>query len=617
MAQMAMGDAKRSNRKKGKVPSSLRSMKVRLTLIFIFLVIVPIVLVGTVSSLFYRQSMTKKVNEIVENNTLQTSQVIGERIDTYRYLLEEIVTNTDIIGAARKMDTANDGLASAYAQQILVRDFSDYVTTSGYCTSVVFVSGQGYAVYDRTMSPYETIWTQQKYRDLFSGLCSKEKQITYLSGTDPRLRGQSMTDGLVYLGYPLYDWVTGKFEGIILISLEKSIFRYSAALQANQKQLTMWAGINSVVVDQNANVVSTIDGKNSTDKKLEGYIKETSQNSAVFMTRGLEGTPWKLVSVIDRSVLFREANRAEGWMLALMVIVCLMFLALLLYTENRLERSVVKIAAGIRNYVPGSASIPVDLQHSNELYVIVRQFNEMAKRNNLLISELETKNTEIAHRTNQQKKAELKALEAQINPHFLYNVLDSINWMAVDKGEMTISRMLSSLGSILRYSVTNIDIVVLLRAEIEWMKKYVYLQQERYGNTFICEYDVAEDTLDMPIKKMLLQPLVENAIQHGFEGVHAGGVLELRTRRTEEGRLEIRIRDNGCGMDEKTLREIRSCIDGKGAEAGAAIGISNVVSRLHAYYREDAGFTVQSRLGEGTEITMLLPDLRDGKEERP
>src|SRR5690606_22009806 len=120
------------------------------------------------------------------------------------------------------------------------------------------------------------------------------------------------------------------------------------------------------------------------------------------------------------------------------------------------------------------------------------------------------------------------------NPHFLYNTLDTINWMAIEKNEFDISNAITSLATILRYAITNSNEMVTVRDEVEWLKKYIYLQQTRLKNTFRCEINVEPEALDFRIHKLLLQPFIENAVIHGFEGIKRENVL----------RIDMRMEDN-------------------------------------------------------------------------
>lgn len=590
-------------------------MKARLTATFFVLVLIPMLLVSAITSFLYNQSMTQKVNEMVENSSIQTAQMIDERLNIYRDKLYEALTDPNIIGLAKKMNDASSALDVEYQKQRMIAALSGYVSTTGYCNSLIFISDTDYAMFDKTTLDSVTIWNQDSYRQVFLNLCKKQKKITYISNMNTYTDSNGETDQVVYFGYPLYDLVTKKYEGVLVMGLSSKIFEYSDIAENNQDQLKAIDGIRYATINSVNQIMSNYDLNDRLYLELNQYLKTSKQNSNFsILKKEIQGTPWMLICITDRGILLREVNQMKQGMLAVTFVVCLAFFLLMLFTLHRLELSVRRVAAGIHTYEPGEAHIDVELRKTDELYAIVWQFNDMIRRNNQLIDALKDKNEEIRSETEQRKKAELKALETQINPHFLYNVLDSINWMAIDNDEMEISRMLTSLGSILRYSVTNIDTLVLLQSEIEWMKKYVFLQQERLGNKFICTYDVPPNTLGFPIYKMLLQPLVENAVLHAFEGIRSGGVISLRTRLTGRNMLEIRIADNGCGMDEETLQKIRRKIGGGVSEAGGSIGISNVVNRIHLYYKSQAKITVTSSPGAGSEFVLLLPNCQTGEE---
>ena len=167
--------------------------------------------------------------------------------------------------------------------------------------------------------------------------------------------------------------------------------------------------------------------------------------------------------------------------------------------------------------------------------------------------------------------------------------------------------MLGTLGSLLRYSVSNIDVIVLLRAEIEWTQKYVFLQKDRFHQSFDCEYEITEEAMDFPVYKMLLQPIIENSIIHAFENIHEGGRILVQAFVRQDGKLEIHVRDNGKGMDSDTLERLRKDILPGEKLNSRSIGISNVASRLHVYYHGEADMKINSDPQMGTEVILLIP----------
>ena len=214
---------------------------------------------------------------------------------------------------------------------------------------------------------------------------------------------------------------------------------------------------------------------------------------------------------------------------------------------------------------------------------------------------------EVSEAKDKQKDAEIRALEAQINPHFLYNTLDSINWMAIEKEEYGISRMLRNLGVILRYSVNRSNQMVSVTEVADWLEKYISLQQMRFNQSFRFELNVAEAAGSVRIYKLLLQPFVENAVIHGFKGMEKGGVLRVDIFLSDTGeRLNIIIEDNGKGMP-REMAESFNVREQAVRDEGGSIGLHNAFARMDMYYGREAVWNVNSIEGMGTVITLTLP----------
>ena len=204
-----------------------------------------------------------------------------------------------------------------------------------------------------------------------------------------------------------------------------------------------------------------------------------------------------------------------------------------------------------------------------------------------------------------QKNAEIAALEAQINPHFLYNTLDTISWMAIDRDEYEISNMIATLARILRYGISDSNGIVKIKDEIDWLKQYIFLQQTKLKNSFECHINVEPELMEIPIHKLLLQPFIENAILHGFEGVDRAHRLQMDMKREGEF-IKIEIEDNGCGISDETVQEMNQGIFRK-TEDKNHIGMENAITRLYMYYGEKTKVTIGSRPGEGTLIRIWIP----------
>jgi two-component system sensor histidine kinase YesM len=247
-----------------------------------------------------------------------------------------------------------------------------------------------------------------------------------------------------------------------------------------------------------------------------------------------------------------------------------------------------------------------------EINIMANDFNGMLDEVDDLTHRLVETNTRLYEAELAKRQSELEYLKSQINPHFLYNTLESIKGIAADEGSKDIFTMTKSLGQIFRYSIKGADIVT-LEVELNMIKSYLYIQKIRFRNRLDVSYDFPERTLQCKIPKMILQPIAENAIYHGIEPKVGTGHLRMEGG-IQAGRLVICISDDGVGIERDKLEKIRAELRrGQGKremEPGirSSIGLINANNRIKLSYGEDFGITVESEYGNGTKVTIILPD---------
>lgn len=237
---------------------------------------------------------------------------------------------------------------------------------------------------------------------------------------------------------------------------------------------------------------------------------------------------------------------------------------------------------------------------TNEVERIAAGFNEMSGQLKQLV---ET----VKQSTVDQKNAELQAMEAQIDPHFLYNTLDTINWKALEHDEFEISNMVGALADILRYSIRNPGDMVSIGQELSWLDRYIMLQKEKLDQPLSVVTDVPEKLMGYRIHKLLLQPFVENAINHGFRRMSMPCRIEISMKLAGE-QFYIRIRDNGCGIPPDLVEELNN----KNSSDGHHVGVANVRKRLELYYSDDHEMYFESREGQGTSVHLFIRAVRGG-----
>nr|WP_238358032.1 sensor histidine kinase [Cohnella zeiphila] len=215
----------------------------------------------------------------------------------------------------------------------------------------------------------------------------------------------------------------------------------------------------------------------------------------------------------------------------------------------------------------------------------------------------------------EKRKSELAFLRSQINPHFLYNTLESITGMAVVKGQAEIKTMTRSLSTIFRYSIKGADRVP-LREEIRIVESYVSIQRIRFEDRFEVRYEVSEEAASFPVPRMILQPLVENAVYHGFEPTIRPGALTIGADVDEAGTLIVRVEDDGVGMPPDRLEAIRARLAEPLADLldtgeKKSIGLVNVGNRIRMMYGDASGLRIESVPGEGTRVVLTISERRD------
>lgn len=328
----------------------------------------------------------------------------------------------------------------------------------------------------------------------------------------------------------------------------------------------------------------------------------------------IEDVGWELSCVINSTILRKDAFRRFGTMLVVVILmyVFLVFLvAEIMKRQNRILQSLADEMAGIGdNGVYREAFLPQE----KDVADLFRSYNDMVRRienQERIILEQNRRNLEIAEK---HKIAELKAMEMEINPHYLYNTLNTINSVALEHGDFQVSRLLKGYSSTLFYILKDRFHPVLVRDEVNWLRDYLMLQQERFPGVFDYEVEAELELMEARIYKLLIQPFVENAILHGFEGREEGGFLSILFYEND-GCIVISISDNGKGICPGELAYLRQIAENPMRQDSDHIGILNSCRRMYGYYADRWKLDIESTEGAGTWIRIHVPHI--GEAEKP
>lgn len=266
---------------------------------------------------------------------------------------------------------------------------------------------------------------------------------------------------------------------------------------------------------------------------------------------------------------------------------------------------IMTIEKVIHGMVLGKTELKLkDMKETDSLYPMYKDLNALM----CTLEELVSK--ESAARL-MKKQAELDALQSQINPHFLYNTLESIRGQAMVYGMSDIEEMTQALSNLFRYSISSQGDMVTLEKELNNIDNYLMIQQYRFNNKFVYEKNVDQDTLSLQIPKLLLQPIIENAIHHGLETKEGKGTILISIYRTQK-RLLVHVRDNGIGIPKEKLAAINGVLLNKNSaenidKAEMSIGLVNVNERIRLNFGQEYGLHIYSVQEVGTSVEFVLP----------
>ncbi|OME80806.1 two-component sensor histidine kinase [Paenibacillus sp. FSL A5-0031] len=324
-----------------------------------------------------------------------------------------------------------------------------------------------------------------------------------------------------------------------------------------------------------------------------------------------EYSKWRLTLIQPKKELYAKTDQLRLYTLAIIFVSVLLALGISWLVYIGIASPVDKLFKGMKRLGTGNMNVHLENTRHDELGYLTEAFNRMVVDQKRLIEDHYEQQLRLA-------KTELQFLQTQINPHFLYNTLDSINWTAKNYEADEISEMVLNLSRFFRLSLNKGKDVFTIDESLSHLHYYIRIQQIRYLDSFEVEYDIHEDCRPIPILKLLLQPLVENAILHGMEGKTEGGKLVISGRIKDGEAVQVTVSDNGSGMSSQRLAYIQEEMKRLGRreanlfsledeETGDLFGLRNVMTRIKLYYGKEAELIVESAQGHGTSVTISLP----------
>lgn len=382
----------------------------------------------------------------------------------------------------------------------------------------------------------------------------------------------------------VYQGLTGNLQNIIILSSDKDLI----ASRVNDDP-TVYSGILSDKINSEAGELA--------DEKSDLFVS--------YIT--LKNTGWKVVAYVSLGELYKDAYTLRRNIIMLCAIVILVLTVLTIFVSFDIVKPINKLVNGMKKVQSGESNVHIKVDREDELGFLNKAFNEMSSEINHLVNWVYREQLT-------RKEAELKALQSQINPHFLFNTLEAINWLAQLNNVPEISSTVSDLSDLMEGSIGRDDRLITIEEEFTYADKYISLQKRRFGDRLELVKNIQPEVNSIKIPRLLIQPLIENAVYHGVERIRGKGVITLNAEKLEDCVL-IEVIDNGAGMEYEDLEQLNERLSmnndtyfkSLSGKRNRSIGIENVNRRIKLFYGENYGLKIESEAGRYTKAVVKIP----------
>jgi len=564
--------------------------------IFMYFTVTAIIAIALISLIIF-QRFTNSLNAtIIEENSGIVGQ-LGESVDSY---LRNAMKVSDSIyyNVIKNTDISNDDIKKGMN---LI-----YVNNDNMIDDIALISGKGELIesmpalrlkdnsnvlekdfFKKSMAESEYInFSMPHIRDLFDRNESSYSWVISLS------RAVEVTD-------------EGKAtQALLLINLNYRYFEeiFSNVNLGNGGYVYLTNDRGDIIWHPKQNEIYS--GRFNEDNKYAATLKDgiTVENlrgkNITLNVRTIGYTGWKLVGVTPSAALGIDGIKFRFFVLFVADLFLFLLAMINAFISDKISNPIKRLDGSVREIESGNLDVEIVPSGSYEVEHLGKSIKNMLGRIKVLMSDLVAEH-------NAKRKSEFDTLQSQINPHFLYNTLDIIVWMIENENSDKAVNIVTALAKFFRISLSKGKNIITVKDEVEHVRNYLMIQNMRFKNRFEYSIDVDEKVLSYSSLKLMLQPLVENAIYHGMEFMDGDGEIDVKVFK-EDNSLYFTITDNGLGMSEDMVETLLSK-DFVPSKKGSGIGVKNVNERIKLYFGSEYGLKVESEPDEGTKITIHLP----------
>jgi two-component system sensor histidine kinase YesM len=571
-------------------------------LIYIIVVLIPILIVGLY--------LTDGMRSMVIEKSIGEARTNNDRI---QYRLNEIIKiANDVSDRVYFNEKLRNIVVTRYSSAAdVVKVYNQNPIFDEYLRYYKEIASIRFYVENQTMldnSQFTKVTQTTRESDWYNEALKKDGRITWMYKKDEIVGNDYLS--LIRL---IKDDKRNKI-GVLVININEDNLR--ALIKDEPFESLIAINEGKVVMSQNGSLKGTlIDAlsKEELTSRKEHYSVEKDYNgkkSSIIMNsfspEKASTNHFQIMMIMPIENVTNKANQISMRGISIMLANLVLSVILISIFSKWFSERVIVLRKEMHKVVSGDFDIKESIEGKDEIGELYEDLNKMMQSIKQLIHEVYVEKIQKEQLRNRQKEAQFKMLASQINPHFLYNTLETIRMKAFVKGDHDTAKIVKMLGKIMRRNLEVGDKPISLESEVELVKSYLEIQKMRFGEKINYTIQVLCNISQYYILPLLLQPIVENAFVHGLESKQGNGNIDI-TIRAEKDNFIIAIKDDGLGISEEKLEYLNKCLEDFSSSGKKSIGISNVNQRIKLYYGEEYGMKVNSRVDEGTEVSIILP----------
>jgi two-component system, sensor histidine kinase YesM len=593
-----------------RVTSSVRNMKFqrKLMLGYLLVGIIPLLIVS--ASIYYRSAAALE-DSAQEFASLYTSQIktsLNQFVQEYDKVTKLVLVDSDLVNIENPSPSMDERILRKITIQKLLMRVA--VLKPEIANLILIDRDDNFYQYSNSTNTVNenALLAQEWYKELRSS-----EETFFVTGLHDRSYYEDHIDGVVVtVGRVLFS-SNGAYAGMLLIELDPFML-----LQLNHDFVMARDkyGISVLLYNRHGDIIYHSDaasGRVNWKHILEvgGHVgKEQGDGERIVLSGNTESGELSIKTEIPHDKLLLKISRVKAVTIMVIVMCCLVMLVLTLGISYTITKPITALRRSMKQAEVGQY-LPIDKEQANdEIGSLVRSYNKMIVTIRSLIEDVYI--AEIKHR-----KAKYVALQNQINPHMLYNTLESIRMKALVKEEEEIAEMIKILARMFRLSLGKEGRYHSVKHEVEYTTNYLKILNIRFGNKFRLDIRIPEEMMQCSIIPLVFQPIVENSVKHGYHDYSRTMSIEIEGQWTDEGEITFRITDDGTGMLTDKQEELRVLLGNADSDkykmdetddlADKGLGLKNIAERIKLHYGDSYGLTIQSEFGTGTSVKVCIP----------